>query len=1269
MLKGYLLTGKCIALLLLLTIGTAYGQTPCSPVSPLSCDSLTVALPYNLSFDAADSGTIADKNGFGTGFTTINTYSGTRLAVDGTPFNPQVPGYEPSKITLTGGRLQLVTNKGIDYQANNNLLNMLGISVNAVRKLQLDVKVINPFNGTQSQQAGLWYGLNDKTFIKLSIAGNKVEFRKELNDVTSTTAGTGNPDQRITGAISGLNNQTVTLRIVIDSIAGTAEGFYSTDGVTFISTGASYATKTLNIAGMGITDSAAYAGIYATHRNATSAVTYNFDDFSAISIFVPNPPDPPAFCGPISTLPCDSIKVSLPFTLDFNSAIANTLADKSGQGTGFRTVNTYSGTRLSADGTPSNPQVPGYEPSKITLTGGRLQLVTNKGIDYLTNNNMLNVLGVKINTARKLQMDLEVINPYNGTQSQQAGLWYGLNDKTFIKLGITGNKVELRKEENDVASTASGTSNPDQRITAAISGLNNQTVRLRLVIDSVAGIAEGFYSTDGVNYVSTGNGYPSSGINITGMGIVNTEAFAGIYGTHRNGTSAVTYNFDNFALKSLKVTIPEQPQPSGAYMVLRNMDGFPADDQLVMSFIQTPWRRTSPDTTPYNANHDKARLRISNKGTAKLTLNALTLSNTSAWKIAAINSDSTATLPVSINSGSYVDVTVQFKAVDAATRLKIFNDTLTVASNDGAFPSRKVVLHGIWQKAGESTNEPYAQQIINAFGFTTNTGYGHDDGNIDGKSRVPNSSEVNASYFVRADVSKPVKVVQLAAYHGCCASVESFRYFTKGTTSNKTVFTHHPLDGQSVIPRLISSSLPAQGTFTPTGVFGIRVGSSSTDRNQNADSLIGIRVLKVYDGNGNLVPNAYFLNGDYLGTTFTNYDYQDNIYYVENIKPETGSANYSELAVQPVTAVTFAPTLTGETATFNLTLKNLGMTYPDGTKDPSIKIKSRVISGPNAGEFELGTLSATTVAIQTTATLTVRFKPSSVGIKNAVLIITHDNLPTPMRIPLYGIANSATSTVSAVKRVKGASDVNRTIGDIPYETDKNYRKGSIKLDKQSVIAGIAGTDVDSLYQTYLSAATDLAETRYEIPVANGDYQVRLHFAELYWTTPGSRVFGINIENQLVLQNFDIFKEVGFNSAIVKDFNTTVNDGVLTIKFNPTANRTSIAAVELFKVNTVEPLMAMARTASITAPRSISVYPNPSVGGSFTLNVMNFTRSEKVSLSITNMAGRVVQTQIFYTDDNGKADVYVPMSSSLGKGMYIVNATTATGNIYTKLLVN
>jgi hypothetical protein len=111
-------------------------------------------------------------------------------------------------------------------------------------------------------------------------------------------------------------------------------------------------------------------------------------------------------CPPISPLPCDQIQAPLPVSLTFGSSISGTVTDKNGAGLGFRMIDAYSGTRLSADGTPSNTSVPGYEPSKLLMSYGTLKLTTNKGIAYLTNNNQLNALGVQVDSRGRLQVEV-----------------------------------------------------------------------------------------------------------------------------------------------------------------------------------------------------------------------------------------------------------------------------------------------------------------------------------------------------------------------------------------------------------------------------------------------------------------------------------------------------------------------------------------------------------------------------------------------------------------------------------------------------------------------------------------------------------------------------------------------------------------------------------------------------------------------------------------------------------------------------------------------
>ncbi|WP_138475421.1 Kelch repeat-containing protein [Dyadobacter bucti] len=263
-------------------------------------------------------------------------------------------------------------------------------------------------------------------------------------------------------------------------------------------------------------------------------------------------------CFPISHLPCENVCVELPYSLSFGNSIPNTISDSGNLGTGFTMVQNYSGTRHVNDSEPADANLPGYLASKLALTAGTLQITTNKGLNFQTSNNLINALGVEVRTDEKIQISAQVINPYNGALDEQAGIWFGLNDKTFLKLAISKNRVELRREIDDISSTSTATTNPDQRRTGTINGLNTKTVYLRLVIDPVSNTATGMYSTDGgTSYSNAGAGYPSQEISIAGTGLTGSKAHAGLFASHRNGTTPVTYTFDNFEVrKSVQFKYP-----------------------------------------------------------------------------------------------------------------------------------------------------------------------------------------------------------------------------------------------------------------------------------------------------------------------------------------------------------------------------------------------------------------------------------------------------------------------------------------------------------------------------------------------------------------------------------------------------------------------------------------------------------------------------------------------------------------------------------------
>jgi hypothetical protein len=718
------------------------------------------------------------------------------------------------------------------------------------------------------------------------------------------------------------------------------------------------------------------------------------------------------------------------------------------------------------------------------------------------------------------------------------------------------------------------------------------------------------------------------------------------------GASATTAN-DRF-----------ETQETNPYMVVENQDKFPAPDQLTFSNIQVPWHR---EGTPNNRNHNKVKLSISNKGTGDLIISNLKLSDATAWKISHVGDEeytASSTLPINVKAGSSKTLTVEFIAKNQGERVKVLHGSLYISSNDAAFPEEEVKLHGLWQRAGEGNNEPYTQEIIEAFGFKTNTGYTQSDGANKGESAITGSDEIVSAFFVRADASRPIEVIQLAAYHGCCSDRESFRWYSKGSSNMQTLFTHNALDGQSLLPRENGSSTRlAQGTFNPTKPFGFRVAKADSERNQNHKNKIGMRIWKAIDADGNVIPNAYIIGSDYLGTDFTNYDYQDNVYFVRNIKPETGTAHYAELAATP-SAVQFEPTQTGRSTKLAVNLKNQGQTYPDGSSDPAIQIKNITIIGPNQNEFAAPMPAVTVLPVQGFAELNVDFKPSSPGLKNAALLVHFTNGPSPLRIPLYGVANNGTTAITAAKRIKSAADAAVTIGEYIWEADKSYRKGSIKLDKQVVSTPIAATDDDQLYQTYLSADKDLAETRYVIPIEDGNYIVRMHFVENYWSGEAARLFNIIIEDQLELANLDIYKEVGYRTALVKDFEVTVTGGTLDIKFDPAVNRVAIAGLEIFRnlanITSAAPETELEKS-------KVLVYPNPGEGEEVQVIVKHFDRHEEVIITLHDVSGKVVYSSAALTDNSGNTAFPIDITP-LHQGIYIVQVNAPSGKKHRRLLI-
>jgi hypothetical protein len=121
------------------------------------------------------------------------------------------------------------------------------------------------------------------------------------------------------------------------------------------------------------------------------------------------------------------------------------------------------------------------------------------------------------------------------------------------------------------------------------------------------------------------------------------------------------------------------------------------------------------------------------------------------------------------------------------------------------------------------------------------------------------------------------------------------------------------------------------------------------------------------------------------------------------------------------------------------------------------------------------------------------------------------------------------------------------------------------------VTAIEGTTFDQLYLTERSSATK--QFAYNIPVPNGQYLLKLHFAEIYWQTnsngtpAGNRVFSVTLEGQPLagLSNYDPVADVGSKTAAVKEYTVNITDGTLNLNFTASVDEPKISGLEVIGI--------------------------------------------------------------------------------------------------------
>ena len=239
------------------------------------------------------------------------------------------------------------------------------------------------------------------------------------------------------------------------------------------------------------------------------------------------------------------------------------------------------------------------------------------------------------------------------------------------------------------------------------------------------------------------------------------------------------------------------------------------------------------------------------------------------------------------------------------------------------------------------------------------------------------------------------------------------------------------------------------------------------------------------------------------------------------------------------------------------------VTLANTAGNQAILVSSIAISGTGSFSYSAPHALPFVIPAGTSINLNLKFSPAAAGAQTATLTIKHSGQGSTTTSALSGSTGGAPATASLYQLNAGGSEV--TLEGKNWAADKYFTGGKVYPNLN--IKTIANTASDELYKTERSSATPFG---YAFPVKNGNYRVKLHFAEIYWGATGGgsggagkRVFNVNLEGGTIeLPNLDIYKEVGAMAALVKSFDVAITDGTLNIDFTVKVDQPKISAIEI-----------------------------------------------------------------------------------------------------------
>jgi len=439
------------------------------------------------------------------------------------------------------------------------------------------------------------------------------------------------------------------------------------------------------------------------------------------------------------------------------------------------------------------------------------------------------------------------------------------------------------------------------------------------------------------------------------------------------------------------------------------------------------------------------------------------------------------------------------------------------------------------------------------------------------------ATQVNLSWSASTDNGGGTVAGYRIFRNGTSLTTTTGTSYTDNTVAASTTYTYRvaAFDNASPANQSAQSNQISVTTGTAPDTQAPTVPQNLTGQAQGATQVNLSWSASTDNGGGTVAGYRIFRNGTSLTTT-TSTSYTDNtvvasttytyrVAAFDNASPANQSAQSNQISVTtgsvPDTQAPSVPqNLTGQAV--NASQVNLSWSASTDTGGGTVAGYRIFRNGTSIATATGTTYTDNSAAPSTTYTYRVAaFDNASPANESAQSTQVSVTTPAP--------------STTVIRVNSGGPQYTDTAGQV-WAADTGFNTGNTV----NVGNAIAGTSDPALYRTERWDADTAPELAYAFTVPNGTYTVKLHFAETWdgGQAVGRRIFDVLLENQLVLDNLDIYAQAGGYTALIKTFQTTVTDGQLNINFvHGSADDPQIGAIEILSSGGPPPVDTQAPT--------------------------------------------------------------------------------------------